>query len=1173
MSHVTNVWIRGCVVMASLALVCQVALFGCGGGRPCNDAGDCISGEQCISSQCVVTQPQTCQSNGDCKANQICEKGQCTDTTKPECTSNSDCPSGQECQEQTCKVPPKPKCTTAQEDCKPGQTCESGVCKGTPYECTQDTDCKDKTKPFCSSANKCEWECKADSDCIQGYRCDQNRCVLNQKECSADADCKGKARQFCSDDGNCEWSCRTNQDCKIREKCNSQYICEPRTDICKTNAQCQAGEVCWGERCLKECDPTNATGACPTDQRCLAADSKNTNEPGTGVCTPTCTRNNPVCPKEFFCTTRSSSLSTDKDLFHCYPAIAQEGTVQYGERCETQTVGGKRVTFPPCDGRKDLVCMADKSLGKKCAKACIPWQGLTNNPNCKSTEKCYRSNTHLGGLCFPTGTQKAGDVCTESPWDGLQCEGNLYCSGQSSKACQKPCDDNNPCPNGEQCKEDLYSHTGRGCVAPSKAYEICNAQQLCEAGLTCAPAERRCVTSCKTITDCPAKHMCVRSICLPLCIEANGKLFNPDCPRGTFCSGTTCKVMQGDPQVFGTGPKQQGESCSPVGTARCDAQKGLLCDPFLRACLKACDPFQGVASNAACQGAACLENTALSYLGGACELIGTAKQGEACHPVQTPCAKGLACKENVCAKVCDPRNNQGCGANEFCYQSTCIAKCDTQDGVYPNTTCPKQTFCASPELGGTGATQPYCRAFPAKESGLKTKGQSCSALAPIPTLKCNGSKELFCDIDTCQTACDPALGFHTNGACASGESCILDDGFNSPLGGKCFRVCDPKLGWFTRTRCAEGTICEAYKASPGVCIPKPKLQGPKEKGEACNTRTATSYCNGNKGLFCSDVGGTCLTACNPRKSNTCPTGEVCKEHRYSFLGGACEKAPTITKKLGESCTQPQETCDTGLRCIQGFCRVPCDQAKGLDSNPDCSAGQRCRGYCYTPPSFKQGTQALGDSCSQKACDGSAKLFCQNTVCVKACDPSQGTSCASKQRCVINHESPLAGICELKPTQKVGEACAANDPAQTCQAGLFCYKGTCVQACDPNQSSTCKAGEHCAYHPPSPTLGGCTSTKLTEGQPCSNFDLSKSCDSGLLCLPNKLSQFKCVKPSQKLNQFCDDKQKSCVSGLSCWGGRCLTSCDPKAGTSNNKACQTTETCHYAPSVPQDGVCLP
>ncbi len=77
-----------------------------------------------------------------------------------------------------------------------------------------------------------------------------------------------------------------------------------------------------------------------------------------------------------------------------------------------------------------------------------------------------------------------------------------------------------------------------------------------------------------------------------------------------------------------------------------------------------------------------------------------------------------------------------------------------------------------------------------------------------------------------------------------------------------------------------------------------------------------------------------------------------------------------------------------------------------------------------------------------------------------CSPTAQTGCTAP-----NTKCGLVGDhfgCQAPGTAAQGDACTSNGTSDTCQAGLFCFNGTCARFCDQALgANACPAGQSCS----------------------------------------------------------------------------------------------------------------
>lgn len=628
-------------------------------------------------------------------------------------------------------------------------------------------------------------------------------------------------------------------------------------------------------------------------------------------------------------------------------------------------------------------------------------------------------------------------------------------------------------------------------------------------------------SQCTENSECSANQVCTNGACT----NTGGCTADKDCSEGQVCEGNQCKAK-------------------PVEGCKADAEckDGESCKNG-----KCVEKAKDGCTESSCKtGEICVDTKRCIKVPTACQKNGDCSEGEICGEAKPG--------TNACFVKCDPTNNAADGTNQECWSGFGLCQL-----LYP----------ANPNLG-------VC--IPPRKKDRK-EGETCNDLSDFTEPDFNG--------------------------CASDLNCT---------NGKCIPNCKESEGKATNPVCDPGFYCEESDGK-GMCKPLPKKQdGGRTLGQQCSNTRAAFFCDGDKGLYCN--GGRCATACDPRKgadnNSKCEQGQACLEDpTESYLGGGCSIKPT--QKAGEDCSSTK-LCLEGLTCSQGkclkacsasndtcekdqkchtqfrICVKGCDPAKGGSANPDCEVGYRCTqsqtvrpGYCRGLPSFTEGKQQLGDSCSttqDNLCDGSKKLYCSQGTCRQACDLRKGTDtnadCGAGFECSESQISPLGGVCLATASAKEGEAC--NSTSNRCVTGLSCYRSRCSRSCKASATGTqgdCKSGEWCLR---TTQTGGICATKC---DPANGTATNTSCAGATYCrTSNSYKPGYCSglpsPPSGKGQQGDACSQTNTCDGtkdLTCFQSKCIQACNPKDGEKTNAKCASGESCVVNTSSSHlGGVCL-
>ncbi|HEY3449747.1 MAG TPA: hypothetical protein VGK67_25560 [Myxococcales bacterium] len=304
--------------------VCYLPMPKC--GEPvgtCQDAPSCTSDDQCpAGSVCEFsdyggTQRSClagCHQDAQCGDGQVCAillcancpncpcYGQCQ--AKAGCEFDTECAAGMVCGTESgrCDLHCLEGCRT-DKDCRPDQGCappppcmgcgcDHGTCYTKPKGCTSDSECaagqvcaplNDPTG--CTGERQCvsgcfvDKDCGADQVCMRGYcgACCPGNCVKVQTACKTDAECQpGEICEGCGETGpkSCMRGCRDSYGCQAGESCE-QVLCDtcpcpaqcyPTKPGCQSDAACGSGTVCEpGPGCT---GPNQCVAGCHEDSQC-----------------------------------------------------------------------------------------------------------------------------------------------------------------------------------------------------------------------------------------------------------------------------------------------------------------------------------------------------------------------------------------------------------------------------------------------------------------------------------------------------------------------------------------------------------------------------------------------------------------------------------------------------------------------------------------------------------------------------------------------------------------------------------------------------------------------------------------------------------------------------------------------------------------------------------------
>jgi hypothetical protein len=200
-------------------------------------------------------------------------------------------------------------------------------------------------------------------------------------------------------------------------------------------------------------------------------------------------------------------------------------------------------------------------------------------------------------------------------------------------------------------------------------------------------------------------------------------------------------------------------------------------------------------------------------------------------------AEGLDC--GSCRVDGDCPAGQGCVANRETRRFECLAsECEEDSHCFPGSVCRPVT------TGATGAVIRRCT-----PEGQRREGEPCDSLPVSPASSCR--EGLRCVNQVCSAPCS----LDGSVQCASGFVCT--DSLNGP-------GCAPDC---QRLGCPEGQRCTRIPEGRYQCLADSQgdcRENPCAEGERCNMRMS----RGHAVFWCARV-------CNPLRSDSCPSDNVC----------------------------------------------------------------------------------------------------------------------------------------------------------------------------------------------------------------------------------------------------------------------------------------------------------
>jgi hypothetical protein len=367
--------------------------------------------------------------------------------------------------------------------------CQAGVCEGA-QACPEDGDpC---TEAACDGANACSQQpndgatCEDGNACTTGDTCSGGSCIpgANACGCNTDADCaafddgnlcNGVFRCIggaCANDPATVVSCGDSADpCLLT-------ACDPNTGACvekpaangapcPDDDACTMDEQCFDGQCLKAALDCGDGNECTQDVCDPATGCSNPNDNGTICDAPcqtfaTCTNGACVCP----------CINTPFGSFGCQDGNACEGEFEcvggFFQQGDCALVPGTKLECP--DGDADSCVQTFCNPGAAaCQQANAPLgASCSDGSRCTAGDSCNGGGSCLGapiacndGLACTFEACEPAIGCAVNPID-VACSDNTACTQDvcdpvvgcvySGITSGIPCDDADPCTEGETCQ-------------------------------------------------------------------------------------------------------------------------------------------------------------------------------------------------------------------------------------------------------------------------------------------------------------------------------------------------------------------------------------------------------------------------------------------------------------------------------------------------------------------------------------------------------------------------------------------------------------------------------------------------------------------------------------------------------------------------------------------------
>lgn len=636
------------------------------------------------------------------------------------------------------------------------------------------------------------------------------------------------------------------------------------------------------------------------------------------------------------------------------------------------------------------------------------------------------------------GIDAAGDPGADSGGDAVADPGACLCEavGPCCDGCQ-PIHDGDPCGGEAPCMEAGVCRSG---ACEDEAPVVCPPPDACHRGEgQCNPASGLCEyeaaedgQACPALPETPGSGWCFQGACLGFgqCDHRTyGQPFGSACNFPGECASGICREW---------GDGWTATCATPCGRDLPDCPEGAVCIRFP-------------------EGSFCRPGTADATLPG----DASGRRFQVCNH-DADCAGDLCLGidgKRFCADPCD--DGAGAAAPERC--GPCGVCRDNGD-----------------ELG-------FKHKFYCVPLGVMEFGQPCGFSGECATRFCQDG---FCSgqclslgegLSTCPDhmecvagpiAADPTIQICVpKGEAGKGffEPCVAD--WSCTGDRKCLSVAGEtrcSVACSEEAPCPEGTCVQDDAGGLSLCVPA-DLVGVRGQGEACQ---GTWQCA--EGRFC--YGGACLSPCPD--DGDCGAPATC-------VSDALFQVQYCTVPCG-----PEETCPSGLICVQGFCMLSAQGGGYLlgtcRNDQDCETGVCRKGVCTeacSPDLPCEGAQPIPEQPDGlcRPCDPALyDTDCNDggwgmNTCIQGSDGSHfcATDCTFQDLCPLGTRcystgfqsvcAPIAFNCNDSIACLPDGTCARRLPGGAlCRSNEACRSGVCDDGvCGPAPACTVDADCGCA----------------------------------------------------------------------------------------------------------------
>ena len=831
-----------------------------------------------------------------------------------------------------------------------------------------------------------------------------------------------------------------------------------------------------------------------------------------------------TCCEERLGVTPTDCISVTLQSGICLFNFAPDGSVcgEQGDLC----AGVGACTAGACVLGLPVEC-ATEDLGPCATVGCDPASGQCvtvptgDGTSCGDGNACNGDEVCQAGQC-----QGGGPISCEGlgPCTVASCDPDVGCVYEPVEA---PCDDDNPCTQGDAC-EDGSCEGGEnfcGCETDKDCLDWgdpCEDPWVCvDEG--CQPADDGPVV-CDDGNDCTTES-CEDGECVfepdegASCDDGEPCTWDDECVEGS-CEGTPADCDDGNPCTDGdVCSPETGECVTGLNTCTCDAADDC---PELPPCGGA---WQCEAGQCALEAGTVIDCADFEPL--------------PCHVITCDVDEG-SCAQSVLpdGEACD--DEDACTVGETCSGGSCNGgepvACDDDDPCTADSCAPGAGCVFAPTSGA-----------PCDDGSACTAGDTCTDGS------CDGKAPVVCDDgDPCtEDSCDSELGCVTaplTGApCDDGQPCTSPDTCSEGVCGGGPNVCVCEKSEDCKD---DGDLCNGVPiCQDGLCVVDPDAAVVCSGGDPCVISTCTPATGSCDGSPAADA-----TPCSD--GSECTTGDLC-------LSGVCGGTPVVCDD-GNDCTA--DACEPSNGCVTAPLGGPCDDGNACTEGEVCSEGACGSGL---PVDCNDSNICTSDTCSSKSgckhvpaiggCNDGDKCTGPD-ACIEGECVGKGTECVGGDECHLAVCIPTTGECSKEPID-----CADSDECTEdfCTAGAGCDHGP----------KLCDDGEVCTTDLCDPSVeGGCVFTAVgcDDGNPCT----IDSCDAAGACSSENKD---CVDDQKCTVDACDPETGECTNEqMDCDDGNKCTSdfCEPDLGTCAHipTDCGLGAPCLIVTCQPATGACV-